>query len=34
MKIYKYKEMNVEKYKCVKIKEYIKSRRYRNMYNV
>ena len=34
MKIYKYIEMYVEKYLCENINEYIKNRKYKNMYNV
>ena len=34
MKIYKYIEMYVEEYLCENIKEYIKDRKYKNMYNV
>ena len=33
MKIYKYIEMYAEKYLCENIKEYIKKRKYKNMYN-
>ena len=34
MKIYKYIELHVEKYLCKNIKEYIKNRKYKIMYNV
>ena len=34
MKTYKYIEMNVEKYLCENIKEYIKNRKCKNIYNV
>ena len=34
MKIYKYIEVSVEKCLCQNIKEFIKSRKYKNMYNV
>ena len=34
MKRYKYTEMYVEKCLCKNIKEYIKNRKYKNMYSV
>ena len=33
-KIYKYIEMYAEKYLCENMKEYIKNRKHKNMYNV